>query len=201
MKKFVLWIAAFAAFSLGSLQAQDLSGTWQGTLNALGRSLRIVIKITKTNTNLTGMFYSIDQPGAGIGTGTITVQGLNVKIPVPGIGGTYEGKLPNSEADTITGTWTQGQLMTPLNLTKATPETAWAIPEPPPPPVRMAANANPTFEVATIKPSKPGTPGDRKSTRLNSSHVKISYAVFCLKKKKKNKTTTPKKKKKKKKKK
>src|SRR5690606_40384440 len=29
---------------------------------------------------------------------------------------------------------------------------------------------------------------DRKSTRLNSSHVKISYAVFCLKKKKENKT-------------
>src|SRR5207302_5193329 len=29
--------------------------------------------------------------------------------------------------------------------------------------------------------------GDRKSTRLNSSHVKISYAVFCLKKKKNNK--------------
>src|SRR5690606_1570803 len=31
---------------------------------------------------------------------------------------------------------------------------------------------------------------DRKSTRLNSSHVKISYAVFCLKKKKNKKTTT-----------
>src|SRR3989442_8804790 len=30
--------------------------------------------------------------------------------------------------------------------------------------------------------------GDRKSTRLNSSHVRISYAVFCLKKKKKNNT-------------
>src|SRR5690606_40855677 len=30
--------------------------------------------------------------------------------------------------------------------------------------------------------------GDRKSTRLNSSHVKISYAVFCLKKKKKIQT-------------
>src|SRR5690606_41066018 len=29
---------------------------------------------------------------------------------------------------------------------------------------------------------------DRKSTRLNSSHVKISYAVFCLKKKKKQET-------------
>src|SRR5436309_12409429 len=31
------------------------------------------------------------------------------------------------------------------------------------------------------------TDSDRKSTRLNSSHVKISYAVFCLKKKKKKK--------------
>src|SRR5690349_22544051 len=29
---------------------------------------------------------------------------------------------------------------------------------------------------------------DRKSTRLNSSHVEISYAVFCLKKKKKKKS-------------
>src|SRR3712207_9335062 len=31
-------------------------------------------------------------------------------------------------------------------------------------------------------------PQDRKSTRLNSSHANISYAVFCLKKKTKNKT-------------
>src|SRR5690554_7790613 len=31
-----------------------------------------------------------------------------------------------------------------------------------------------------------GSTQDRKSTRLNSSHVRISYAVFCLKKKKKN---------------
>src|SRR5207253_4750841 len=36
---------------------------------------------------------------------------------------------------------------------------------------------------------------DRKSTRLNSSHVAISYAVFCLKKKKKKKTQNKQKKK------
>src|SRR5690349_22393832 len=35
---------------------------------------------------------------------------------------------------------------------------------------------------ATSSPAR-----DRKSTRLNSSHVEISYAVFCLKKKKKKK--------------
>src|SRR5690606_41958618 len=33
------------------------------------------------------------------------------------------------------------------------------------------------------------TEADRKSTRLNSSHVKISYAVFCLKKKNSNEPT------------
>src|SRR6266496_862193 len=41
-----------------------------------------------------------------------------------------------------------------------------------------------------VDPWVPGqtrlTVEDRKSTRLNSSHVEISYAVFCLKKKKKN---------------
>src|SRR5690606_42007969 len=37
-------------------------------------------------------------------------------------------------------------------------------------------------------PPNPAAAIDRKSTRLNSSHVKISYAVFCLKKK--NRTET-----------
>src|SRR5688572_31539490 len=37
---------------------------------------------------------------------------------------------------------------------------------------------------------RPGRREDRKSTRLNSSHSQISYAVFCLKKKKKKKTST-----------
>src|SRR2546427_6892068 len=36
-----------------------------------------------------------------------------------------------------------------------------------------------------------GTAVDRKSTRLNSSHSQISYAVFCLKKKKKKKQGRP----------
>src|SRR5256885_13185226 len=35
------------------------------------------------------------------------------------------------------------------------------------------------------EPRRRGGGGDRKSTRLNSSHLVISYAVFCLKKKKK----------------
>src|SRR5690242_21215365 len=41
--------------------------------------------------------------------------------------------------------------------------------------------------VARCPRDQPLTHQDRKSTRLNSSHMSISYAVFCLKKKKKNK--------------
>src|SRR5215203_5668600 len=42
---------------------------------------------------------------------------------------------------------------------------------------------------APAVPCQPAAPPDRKSTRLNSSHANISYAVFCLKKKKKKHTT------------
>src|SRR5690606_41798627 len=50
----------------------------------------------------------------------------------------------------------------------------------------------PSRNLAPSRPSRapvrsPRRRSDRKSTRLNSSHVKISYAVFCLKKKKKHK--------------
>src|SRR2546430_13617584 len=44
-------------------------------------------------------------------------------------------------------------------------------------------------EIAEAKPLR-GL-GDRKSTRLNSSHSQISYAVFCLKKKKTERSPTP----------
>src|SRR5690349_22643962 len=40
---------------------------------------------------------------------------------------------------------------------------------------------------SSATPAASVTAEDRKSTRLNSSHVEISYAVFCLKKKKKQK--------------
>src|SRR5256885_8474223 len=59
-----------------------------------------------------------------------------------------------------------------LSLHDALPISAPAGPRPPPPAPRARA------------PRPPAPTGDRKSTRLNSSHLVISYAVFCLKKKK-----------------
>src|SRR5204862_7409499 len=57
------------------------------------------------------------------------------------------------------------------------PSGAGGTRRPPPVPARTPATTR-----------RGGTPRDRKSTRLNSSHVEISYAVFCLKKKKKTAT-------------
>src|SRR5438132_2521477 len=46
------------------------------------------------------------------------------------------------------------------------------------------------LEIAQLVQPLLGAAQDRKSTRLNSSHTVISYAVFCLKKKTENATTT-----------
>src|SRR2546430_7482816 len=51
---------------------------------------------------------------------------------------------------------------------------------------RLTASAQPQYRVrAQVTTSAAAPIQDRKSTRLNSSHSQISYAVFCLKKKKK----------------
>src|SRR5690606_39384589 len=54
---------------------------------------------------------------------------------------------------------------------------------PPPPPAPRLRRRRPNTRAAARSsgPLARHSPGDRKSTRLNSSHVKISYAVSCLK--------------------
>src|SRR2546426_3306958 len=50
-------------------------------------------------------------------------------------------------------------------------------------PVQRSLAADP-YSLSPDRSAEPSTRQDRKSTRLNSSHLVISYAVFCLKKKK-----------------
>src|SRR5882757_10420073 len=49
-----------------------------------------------------------------------------------------------------------------------------------------SAGSSPPLSCQPCWPAPSRSAPDRKSTRLNSSHANISYAVFCLKKKKKN---------------
>jgi uncharacterized protein (TIGR03435 family) len=159
----ILWIIGLAILAGGAsfcqLSAQSITGTWQGEIQPpQGKGLRVVIKVSTTDADkLSAVFYSIDQRSPAIPATTFTRNGSTVKMTIAALNGSYEGKL-NAEGNSIDGTWTQGAPL-PLKLTKATPDTAWAIPEPPPPPTPMAADAKPAFEVATIKPSDPARPG------------------------------------------
>ena len=162
------WITLPVFFGLADTQAraqaaaenptQNIADTWQGTLHA-GKDLRTVVKISKADgSGYKAVFYSIDQGGSPLPVTKITLEGTTVKMSLTAIGGTYEGKL-SADGKTITGNWSQGPTPLPLNLTRATPETEWTIPPPPPKMPPMDANASPTFEVATIKPSKPDEQG------------------------------------------
>src|SRR5436190_17865105 len=56
--------------------------------------------------------------------------------------------------------------------------------------IHMRFGSVPLFIMPYLGALKSGTDPDRKSTRLNSSHTVISYAVFCLKKKTYHSSTT-----------
>lgn len=150
---------AAAAQAQAVAQKTGIDDTWQGTLHAPQKDLRTVLKISKTDTGaLKAQMYSIDQGGQGIPVSSITFEGSTLKYAIEMIDGTYEGKM-SPDHRSIAGTWKQGANPLPLVFERATPETAWAIPEPPRRLPPMAADADPSFEVATIKPSKPDQPG------------------------------------------
>jgi uncharacterized protein (TIGR03435 family) len=158
MKKWLLSLSVLVALSVGLLYAQEVVGTWQGTLTVGGRDLRLVFKIASDG-GLKATIYNLDQGGGAALPGTVTLQGSAIKVGVPGIAGTYDGRV-SAGGNTIEGTWSQaGAPAIKLDLKKANSETAWAIPTPAARPGPMPADWVPAFEVATIKPSRPDTPG------------------------------------------
>jgi uncharacterized protein (TIGR03435 family) len=136
-------------------QGQGIADIWQGTMHS-GRDVRNVVKISKADDGgYKAVFYFIDlRGGDGFTASKVTLDGPVLKMTLPSASATYEGKL-SPDGKTITGAWTQGSNSVPLIFTRATPETEWTIPPPTPKLPPMAANADPSLEVATIKPSPP----------------------------------------------
>ena len=164
MRKWLLSLGVLVGLLAVALHAQDVVGTWQGTLQVQGRDLRMVFKITNDG-GLKATIYSIDQGGGAGLPGTVMLQGATVKVTIPGVGGAYNGRV-SGDGNTIEGTFTQaGAPALKLDLKKANADTAWAIPTPAARPAPMPANADPSFEVATIKPSRPETPGQSLTVR------------------------------------
>ena len=177
-RKALLGLACMAAGLLPAINAlpssaqataaqpdHDIVGTWQGTLHVPaaesnpGIDLRVVNKITRTDAGaLKVVDYSIDRGGQGMTATSASFKDGVFKYAIEMIDGSYEGKMAG-DGKSISGTWTQSSHSLPLLLERATPETEWTIPKPPPTLPPMVADANPNFEVATVKPSKPDEPG------------------------------------------
>jgi uncharacterized protein (TIGR03435 family) len=151
MKRLLLSIVAVALLAGGALWAQDLTGNWQGTLKA-GKDLRMILVVSKEDGRLQARLYSIDETPQPFRVSSISQDGATVKFAIDLNGTTYEGKM-NADNNAIAGTWTQAVTSLPLDFARATKETAWDIPAPPPPRKLMPADAEPGVEVATIKPN------------------------------------------------
>jgi uncharacterized protein (TIGR03435 family) len=179
---------AAAAAPAGEAHARgDMAGSWQGTLEA-EKSLRLILQVSKTEKGWSGKMYSIDQGSFSMNTSSMTLDGSAFKYAIEMINGSYQGTL-SADGNSIVGIWTQGPKPLPLTLVRATKETAWEIPAPPPPPKLMAADADPSYDVVTIKPNDSGATsiqglnwnGRHFTTRASSVNdlIKFAYGVHA----------------------
>jgi uncharacterized protein (TIGR03435 family) len=160
-----------------------MSGTWQGTLSspqAPNGEVRLVFKIsTAEGGALKALVYAIDRDPAPFSASSITLKGSTLQVAIQLLQSVFEGTL-SGDGNTITGKWTQAGNALPLNLVRATDQTAWVIPELPPSPVRMPADAKPEFVVATIKPSRPDAPRGGYGIRgqdVTTTNVTVSWMI------------------------
>ena len=178
------WIAVFPLLLTGSLSAQNLAGNWQGVVQSAQTrgELRVVIKVSSTPPEgLSAIMYNIDQGSRPVTANAVSLQGSSLKISLVAIGVTFEGTL-SADGNSVTGMW-RGATSQQVTFARATQATAWAIPEPPPPAKPMAADADPAFEIATIKPSPPDATGrglniDRSGTMTVRNNSLADLIIF-----------------------
>ena len=99
-----------------SREAQvSIEGTWQGRLSAGGTSVRLVFRISRDEKGWAAVADSPDQGATGIPVESVALNGLDLRIAVPAVGGVYEGRVDKNGA-VITGVWKQGGGSFELNL-------------------------------------------------------------------------------------
>jgi uncharacterized protein (TIGR03435 family) len=150
-----VWSAAIALFLFaGGLRAQDIAGTWQGTMEG-GKGSRILLKAVKGDgaADWRGLVYELDSniAFAGRTTSSMSLQGGMLRFTVKSTEASYEGKL-NAEGTAFAGTWVQGGQSHALELARANEATAWEIPKED---AAMPRDADPDWDVTTVRPSDP----------------------------------------------
>ena len=109
----LLLLLGLSCHLVGQTPVKDFEGAWQGTLDAGGTKLRLVLTVTKSDAGAYGgKLDSLDQ-GATIPIDTITVNGDAVRVEIKSPAIVYEGTL-NKERTELTGTFIQGDQQFPL---------------------------------------------------------------------------------------
>jgi squalene-hopene/tetraprenyl-beta-curcumene cyclase len=128
MRNRILMFCAIALLAGATGNAQDLAATWQGTLPAGADQHRIVVQTAK---NVHGdweipasyvEFFHDD-----IHIDSLALHGSILRFTINGGKGAFDGRV-SADGAAIAGTWTFDHRALPLELRRATKETAWRVP-------------------------------------------------------------------------
>ena len=145
----LLFLLGLSCQVFGQTPAKDFEGSWQGTLEAGGTKLRLVVTVTKSDAGVyTGKMDSLDQ-GATIPIDTITVNIDAVRWEIKAATIVFEGVL-NKERTEVTGKFTQNGEQFPLTL-KRIEQAAVPTPPKPKPDYTAPADAPYTAEEVMVK--------------------------------------------------
>jgi pimeloyl-ACP methyl ester carboxylesterase len=115
----VLILVLLLMAALRSVQAQEVTGDWQGTLSSGSLALHLVLHIrTGADGTLQATLDSVDQGANRIPVSSITLKDAKLNLVVDAVQGTYAGRVA-ADGNTIAGTWTQAQAL-PLDFKRAT---------------------------------------------------------------------------------
>ena len=129
----LLFLVGLACQAFAQTPAKGLDGSWNGTLDAGGTKLRLLVTVTKSDTGTyAGKFESLDQ-GATLPFDTVTLNGDDVRFEVKAAGIVYEGVL-NKERNELVGKFTQGGQAFPLAFKRAEQAAVTPTPRPAPAP-------------------------------------------------------------------
>lgn len=112
MKKLLIIVAGL--FLLNNIQAQDISGSWLGTLKIGAMNLRIVIHVNKSNSGLSATFDSPDQKAFGLQVNKTELIKDSLLCEIQVIKGGYRASWDGKDA--LTGVFSQGPGSFPLDM-------------------------------------------------------------------------------------
>jgi len=124
------------AAELAQVKPSPIDGDWMGVLSTGDASLRLVFHFHAAPGNkIDGTFDSLDQGAMGLPFSVVKLEGRNLSLGVPNVGGIYKATL-SADGDKLSGTWIQRRVF-PLDLARQATPAAAAGPQPAGPPVAV----------------------------------------------------------------